>query len=66
MTKRKTIKKTAKTRRLAKRKTVKTRTVKARTARKTVKARTVRTNTVFRQPLTALQNGVSSFIGYFK
>ncbi len=64
------------TKRTAKTKSRKTKAVKARKvvkARKAVrarkiarKARTAQPNTVFKQPLTALQNGVSSFISYFK
>lgn len=63
----------AKTRKTVKaRKAARTRkAVKARKlvrARKAVKARaTARANrAVFRQPLTALQSGLNSFIGYFK
>ena len=40
------------------------RTKQARATKRTV--RTAKTATVFKQPITALQNSVSSFIGYFK
>jgi hypothetical protein len=66
---RKTVRKTVKAKSTRKTRTVKTK--RAVRARKTVRAtkRTVRnagTVTVFKQPIAALQNGVSSFIGYFK
>jgi len=67
MAKKTTKRKTRKT--VKARKVVRKRTVKARTVRKTVRARNVKRfqpSAVIRQPLTAIQNGVSSFIGYFK
>ncbi len=69
MTKRQT-----KTKAVKARKTVRAKKTRVVRAKKTVrtkqaratKIRTAKTATVFKQPITALQNSVSSFISYFK